>query len=523
MGQTNSCFTDKDKNPPKHNNIIDLPMKSTTSENNKKAKGRGGGATSTVTLSSQDAELSKSMDNRNRTIYCSSSNEEEDQLKSAGRNKITWNKFLPLEQEDEVTDDAGGHLDQFRAESKFSSEPSMVTNKTKLKTNTKINTTTLTNKNSKKNKDTHKQHNHQKRVSFRWKKKAPQSSLNESFKNRIMTLRVDPLQKTMYYFVEDKSASRNRHDVKNNQTVGNRNTNFNSKNSNKETKSHKFIMNQRKASSSCNGSNSPNRLSYQDHQKKDIVKKSDTDKCNDNNIELEDPRSIVEYTGSEQTITKLVTRDMLDVKRLLMKKIPNRSKKESSSTFIEPILICGAQIFAKRYLVKTNVSTNCGDNYTNYAGFRGLENMKGFPLTYIKRSNSNLTKRQQQIQRDLTLSKTPYVSVQDVNPNKSNIISNENLLELLESRQRIDSGYNNKKIPKESRTKSCFNMQKGIESRTNTISATTFPSNNHNNTNKGINIPLEKGSLLSATVPNGIARKIYDEKAVSDTDVEPGK
>lgn len=385
MGQSASCFAD---------NADDNYL--STHKN---------GRTSLHPLSSQDAEIDKS---RHDTIDVTISTLNHDTNKSSHDTQcntdLTWNKFPSLEQEDVVV-----HKNPFNTHTDTFSDSS----------NHKL-TQLNENRGSKRRKAKQSDHSVQKRVPFTWKKKVPQSSLNRGFQSRIMTLRVDPLHKIMFYFAETKSR-------------------------------HSGVeVTSRKISQRPLGLN-----------------------CPDINHENKDDHAIMEYKGSGKTFTKLVLRDMAEVRNALVRKLPNQNKQD---TYVEPILLCGTQIFSKRFKVNddNNESLNC------------VENGKSF--------SSSLSEI-------LITSDSSFLSLQDVNPCKANRISKENLREILRIRQNIDLGLKIK-IPKESRGTIHFEAQEGLEC----CSAN----------------PIEKGELLSVTVPNGISRKLFNENAVLNTSVEPG-
>jgi hypothetical protein len=306
-----------------------------------------------------------------------------------------WNKFSSLKEEEDTADN-----DQFQKKDNFSNSSVQISSQLRANTSSS--------KKDRQTKDTR-----QKKLRFRWKKKDAQSS--RSITNGIVTLRVDPLQKTMYYFAKENST--------------------------RENNCHKTI-----------GRNSG---SYD----------QDSNQANKN---------VMEYTGSEETLTKLVTRDVEEVRNSLITKLPTRGKKDS---YIEPILVCGTQIYAKRYQVYYDDIKN-----------RYMDKGNAFNLNSDKGSQ---------------WSNSPFLSVEDVNPSKANSISNENLNELMKRRQKINTEQT---IPKEGRANK-FKSKKVLESR-----ADCSPPCNQ----------IERGELLSATVPHGVSRKLFADRAVLKTKVEPG-
>ena len=189
--------------------------------------------------------------------------------------------------------------------------------------------------------------------------------------------------------------------------------------------------------------------------------------------------TIMEYTGAEQYITKLVTKDETEVKNKLIAKISIRGNKKE--TYIEPELVEGTQIFATRFKMDDN-------KYVERP-----PRMESATKTFTIPSPKRLGRGSKS---------PPFISVEDVNPNKANNISNENLSQILKRRQNMNTDQG---IPKEGRTNR-FKAKKLLESRVD-LSPT-----------KGIG----QGELLSATVPTGVSRKLFADKAVLETDVEPG-
>ncbi len=268
---------------------------------------------------------------------------------------------------------------------------------------------------------------------IRWKKKDNSSKFlpSKSTRNGIMTLTgVDTQHKTMYYFPRENS---NNHNL------------------------------------SMNGMSV-----YKKHGRHDKFAQEYCDSVIEINSSNDagNPQRIVEYAGSNQTITKLVTRDMIEVKSVLLNKIHNRLKKDS---YLDPILVCGAQIFATRY----GVNDRCyNDNESAIKSDNGTSN-----------SNSN----------------SLIISVEDVNPGKVSSVSSENLKELLKKTQSFDSDI---VVSKEDRGNR-FKARKVLQPQTK---LTSFSN--------------EKGStesLLAATVPPGVGRKLFTERAVLRTNVEAGE
>ena len=265
-----------------------------------------------------------------------------------------------------------------------------------------------------------------KRIRLRWKNKDPLES-TRSISNGIMTLRDDPFQRTLYYFADDN----NEH-------------------------SSGFI--DMKPTTNNTASTS-------------YIDESSFEPGSDRYTE------IVEYTGNEITQTKLIIKEELEVKNALLKKMPSRGKKE---TFIEPILICGTQIYTKR--MRVNYSAGFDSNV--------VESVKSFtlPSTKSSRGSNNVSS---------------LLSIQDVDPNKTRTISNDTLREILKKKR---LGEKNVSFLKDSRNSRCKGKQV-VESRTASWS--------HND-------PIQRGELLSATVRDGVSRTLFTPEAISETEVESG-
>ena len=266
-----------------------------------------------------------------------------------------------------------------------------------------------------------------KRIRLRWKNKDFVES-TRSMSNGIMTLRDDPFQRTMFYFTNDND------------------------------KQISDIIDTKPATSNAASSC--------------YVDESSFEPGNDRYTE------IVEYTGNEITLTKLIIKEELEVKNALLKKIPSRGKKD---TFIEPILICGTQIYTKR--MRVNYSTGFNSDFA--------ESVKSFTLPSTKSSRGS--------------NNAPaLLSIQDVDPSKTRTISSDMLREIFKKKRQVEK--NGVSFLKDSRNSRCKGKQV-LESRT--------PSWTHND-------PMQGGELLSAIVRDGVARKLFTSEAIVETEVESG-
>ena len=169
---------------------------------------------------------------------------------------------------------------------------------------------------------------------------------------------------------------------------------------------------------------------------------------------------MLNYTRSEQTTTKLVVRDIDEVRNTLIKKLPTRGKKE---IFCDPLLICGTQVYATRCNLRDE------EEKTNSSA-----------TVHVSERNSK------------------FIPIQDVNPSKTNYIHAKDLLSALKDRQKIDF-----KIRKENTIK----LKRGFGSLLMWTSS---------------NNPKDEGEIISAKVSNGSAKKLYNETALLDTKVQPG-
>mmetsp|Transcript_4643 Transcript_4643/g.6039 ORF Transcript_4643/g.6039 Transcript_4643/m.6039 type:complete len:646 (-) Transcript_4643:176-2113(-) len=440
MGQSPSCFTDNTdgKNGisrQKHIDILSHPLSSQDSEIDrsidytsvatKSGSGSGGGAEASynvtkvttkdtdVTRISRTFQEDKSYNNNN----CNSS----DNVKSAGN----WHPFSSSDDEEEeenMVHSSDVSANRYNVTSGNNSSK-YYTNQTVSPSDNSdyVPTPYISSKNGKlKNK----------KQRFRWKRKDAPKKNSQSISNGIVTLRLDPSEKKMYYFAQDKSQYSRQSEI-------------------------------RKRMSCC-ASDLPI-ATYTD-----INQTNDKSKNRNNNNNFLDSKQkgkgineTIPYTGSEVIATKIATKDILEVKRAIMKKMTLRGKKD---ILVDPVLLCGTQIYARRYIV------NNGDDEG--------DNMKRI---HISSEDDNL----------------------DVNPVKVNNINDENLSALLKRNNmqtQLDS------VAQKEGKGGLLKAKKALESRVEIPSTVDS---------------VEKGELLSAIVPHGIARKIFTDRAVTETSVNP--
>ena len=251
---------------------------------------------------------------------------------------------------------------------------------------------------------------------FRWKKnKSLSSSTVPKFQSRTLTYQNDNMEKTLYYFVKDDVDA---------------------------------IMKDNKSSRA-----STRQIITLPFGKKGLP--------------------IVEYSRKTQYITKLVVKDMTEIRNYLVKKLPSRSKKD---VYFDPVLICGTQIYATRYIYDCN--------------------------HHEEKINNDITDIQ--MYNDLSMSEkilcpgksARYMHIQDVNPSKASYVEEKDLELILKGRSTIEV------------------LESPIEGRERSVKPKLE--------RELLKLSFENGKFLSAKVPTGISKTVFDETAIYNTTVEPG-
>jgi hypothetical protein len=190
------------------------------------------------------------------------------------------------------------------------------------------------------------------RHSFRGRNKLGKASSLDAYPpSRIMIIQIDPLHRVMYYFADEKDTRL----MKDDSTFVQKST-------------------------------------------RSIGSKYDVSKLESSDFD----QDFAHQTGTQTVITRLVTKDALEVRNTLTTTLSNKCNKATHSG---TILVCGQQIYATRFVLNDDRSK------------------------FIKKSNTQGTHYAQE-------NNTLFHSVQDVNN-----ISKEHLREIIRSKKREDQGW----------------------------------------------------------------------------------